>query len=310
MPRKNFRKLRHDLIENVYPMGFFFQPCPECHNIDYIKIGRAPSQTGDHQRVKCRICDTRYDTNAIPGSNEPWVIEMILNSYIDGGHLEPIARNVRSVAKLHGEIVHISKSTVFNYIKYAHNQLKSIEKIFYHTVFSSDWEIDEIFQRYVNYGQKYCTNIVSVFTRFWLSGYVSASLNEDNALIAIAQAISRSGYDPLLFRCDGSNILKNAIKKAIPGVKLHSQSKDENIAIINTIETLHRIIRRMNIKKGKRFYSLDKLQIAVDLCRINYNFLKPHSFLGGLTPANAAGIKHPFKNWIDLLTFAHRLQYD
>jgi hypothetical protein len=261
-----------------------------------------------HQRLKCKICGTKYLNNAIPGINKPWIMEHVLNSYVDGGHLSKIAENAQKIAKLQGETVKISKTTVFNYVRYAYDQLKSIEKIMYHNFFSFDWEIDEIFQRYVKKEKKYCTNVVSVSTRFWLSSHVSASLNLDDALIAITQAMSRAGYAPKLFRCDGSKILKKAIKTSIPAIKLHSQTKEENIAIINIIESLHRVIRDMVVKKSKRYCSLATLQMDVDLCRFYYNFLKPHSYLNGLTPAKAAGIQFPFKNWIDLLTFAHRLQ--
>ena len=34
---------------------------------------------------------------------------------------------------------------------------------------------------------------------------------------------------------------------------------------------------------------------------IHYNFFRPHQSLGGKTPAEAAGIRFPYSNWVEVV---------
>ena len=66
-------------------------------------------------------------------------------------------------------------------------------------------------------------------------------------------------------------------------------------------------MRDMALKKNKCYRSIEFLAASVEINRIYYNFLRKHSSLDGKTPAFAAGIFYPFRNWENLLRFAHRL---
>lgn len=306
----NFRKIKPEFIKNTFPLGYFFQPCTNCHNKDYTKSGVSPTQIGIHQRLKCNICPTRFNDNTIPGNNNAWVVEAMLDCLMDSGHLGPVADTIRKVAKYHNmETVHICKTTVFNTVIAVHNQLSILDEMFYHTNLSSVWEIDEAFQRKIYWKNMPFTNILAANSRFWLSSHAAECLTEHDALTAIVQAISRAGYAPLIIRCDKSTLLGSVINKYFPEIELDAKSHEEYIGQNAKIERLHGDARGKNLGKKKRFYCSSTLQIAVDLCRWHHNFIERHSSLDGLTPANVAGIRVNFQSWIDLLTYTYRMQY-
>jgi len=309
----------NNIADLIFPLDYYFQPCPTCNGIDYIKSGWAPSKTGGTQRLRCRIDKTRYDDNPLPGMNKPSIIDSVLNQCVNcGGHYAPVARNMRSFSIVEKRVVYISKSTVHNIISDTYEQVKFIENKFFHTMYSSDWEIDDMFQRRVRYkspeDKLVCnhykvTNILSVKPRYWLVSRVTPRICLKQAKTAIAEAVLRAGYSPLVIRCDGSRTLRNACNMTLVDTELYTKTKDEEFEIVNYDEILHRIIRSMNIGKRRRFPSLFSLQRAVDLCRFQYNFLRPHKKLQNRTPAMEAGIKYPFRTWIDLLTFAYRIRF-
>jgi len=309
----------NNIVDLTFPLEFYFQPCPTCNGIDFTKSGWAPSKTGGTQRLKCNVDGTRYDDNAIPGMNKPWVVEYVMNQYINSGHYAPIARGVRSQSIVDKRAAYISKSTVHNIISNTYEQVKFIERKFFHAMYSSDWEVDDMFQRRVrfenqdeklNYRHFKVTNIIAVKPRYWLVAHVTPRIGLKYAKTAIVEAVLRAGYSPLVIRCDGSRTLRNACTITLVDTKLDTKTKDEEFNIVNYDEILHRIVRSMNLGKTRRFFSIESLQRAADLCRFHYNFLRPHQTLHNLTPAMAVGIKYPFRTWIDLLTYAHRVGFD
>jgi transposase-like protein len=60
---------------------------------------------------------------------------------------------------------------------------------------------------------------------------------------------------------------------------------------------------RTEIMRGLK--KRDSAKLILDGWLIHYNFFRPHEALkvkyGNLTPAEKAGIKFPFKNWLDIV---------
>jgi len=42
-------------------------------------------------------------------------------------------------------------------------------------------------------------------------------------------------------------------------------------------------------------------KLITDGWLVHYNFFRPHEALGDKTPAQKAGIKFPFRNWLDIV---------
>jgi hypothetical protein len=247
----------------------------------------------------------------MPGTNREWVLEDILRKIVDSGHLYEIADAIKTNALLHKEPIHISKTGVYDSILSAYEQLKIIDQFLVHNHFSAVWEIDEAFQKKIHAykADTPFTNIITFDSRYWIVSYASETVNEQDALTAIIQAISRAGYAPLILRCDKSALLCKVISKYFPEIKLDARSHEEYIGQNARIERVHGEARGRNLAKKKRVYSVPALQMAADFCRWNHNFIAKHSELNGLTPANAAGIRYNFRRWVDLLAFTHRMRF-
>ncbi len=68
----------------------------------------------------------------------------------------------------------------------------------------------------------------------------------------------------------------------------------------NLIERFHGTLKaRIKVMRG-----LKKPETALEILDgwlVHYNFFRPHESLGDTTPAEKAGIKFPFKNWLDVV---------
>jgi transposase InsO family protein len=211
-------------------------------------------------------------------------------------------------AKMKGLTLTISTPTVINIVKTWNELLLIIEEHFHPVLLSTIWQIDDVFQPRPHRLWWYITNVLAVDQRYWLASHVSINRNAEASIKALQQAVSRARYDPILIQCDGLHSHATAIKKVLHNTRMDQKSKPKDISIVNYIERLNRTMRRGQITKGKNFTTIELLQAAANLTRMQYNFLEPHKSLKGKTPAQAAGIKLNIQSWKDLIKLASRLR--
>ena len=71
----------------------------------------------------------------------------------------------------------------------------------------------------------------------------------------------------------------------------------------NLIERFHGTLKdRINVIRG--FANMDTAQLLTDAWLVHYNFLKEHSALDDVPPAQAMGKSVPFKDWQDIVSTA------
>lgn len=84
-----------------------------------------------------------------------------------------------------------------------------------------------------------------------------------------------------------------------PGLRAREGKMSNNI-----IERFHNTLKE-RVKTTRWFKSHDGANNALDGFEIQYNFLRPHTALGGLTPAQKAGLDLPIENgWGDLIEWS------
>ena len=67
------------------------------------------------------------------------------------------------------------------------------------------------------------------------------------------------------------------------------------------IERFHGTLKaRTKVMRGLKTRQSAKL--ITDGWLIHYNFFRPHEGIGGKAPAEKAGVKLPFRNWLDVVT--------
>jgi hypothetical protein len=102
-------------------------------------------------------------------------------------------------------------------------------------------------------------------------------------------------------------IITDKLKAYLDGIAItfrdteHKQSKPFTIAedSTNQIERFHGTLKqRTKVMRGLK--NIDTAIQFTDGWLVHYNFLRPHESLKDATPAQAAGIDYPFKNWADI----------
>ena len=91
------------------------------------------------------------------------------------------------------------------------------------------------------------------------------------------------------------------------------------LSVVAVAETRHLPAKRLTARPGtqliERFHGTLKArtkvmrglkkretaQLITDGWLVHYNFFRPHEALGNKTPAEKAGIKFPFRNWVDVV---------
>ncbi|MCX8153617.1 MAG: hypothetical protein N3E52_04195 [Candidatus Bathyarchaeota archaeon] len=153
----------------------------------------------------------------------------------------------------------------------------------------------------------YPTAVVERKPRYCLSIYVGTERNTETAIKALTAARKISTYEPKRFRCDGHDPFIKAIKIMYPNAEIISKTKEEDISIVNTTETIWSIFNLAVPKK--RFRTPKTLAQSLNLARHYYNMLRSQNGLGYKTPLEAIGFSIPpsAKNsWVGLLQFAYQ----
>jgi hypothetical protein len=104
-------------------------------------------------------------------------------------------------------------------------------------------------------------------------------------------------------------IVTDSLAAYIDGIELAFGSETKHIQSepfveaglsTNMIERWHSTLKtRTNIMRGMD--SPQKSRLLLDGFVFYYNYFRPHESLDNHTPAEVAGIKSPYKNWIDVL---------
>ena len=104
-------------------------------------------------------------------------------------------------------------------------------------------------------------------------------------------------------------VITDALRAYIDGIELafgsetkHIQSQPFTEADLSTnkIERWHSTLRtRIDIMRGLK--SLKTAQTLLDGWLVHYNFFRTHESLNDRTPADYAGIKLPYKDWLDVI---------
>ena len=141
-------------------------------------------------------------------------------------------------------------------------------------------------------------DIIDDKTRFLLASHISLTRTTKDAKTLMVSALERSRLWPTF-------ILTDKLQAYLQGVKgftiEHYQSHGFNSEInTNLIERFHGTLKaRTKVMRGLKSKVTGERIMGGWL--VHYNFFRPHEGLKNITPAEAAGIKFPYKNWREIV---------
>ena len=288
---------RANTIKTIKPQLAF---CSSCGSNKIFKSGMRHNKKHSIQRYQCKECGVRFSENlGFEGMHAtPEIITSTMQLYFTGESY----RNITKYLRLQGQI--FSYSSIYNWIRKYTNLLESYIGMI-RPVVGTKWHADEAWVK-VSGKQKYMFAMMDNKTRFWLAQEVANSKFKHNAKSLLKMGRDVAGITPTEFVTDGLPAYHDAFKKVFQSKKNKDRVKHTNEIHIRHQVKNNNIQERLNGEfrdREKVYRGLKKdISPAFKGYQIYHNYLRPHMGLGGLTPAEMAGIEvHGDNKWKTLI---------
>lgn len=273
--------------------------CKNCGSTKTIKKGKVNGQ----QRYLCKECGKTFidNDNFTNMRNKKHIIAFAMDLYFEGMSVRKIERQIQYLFK-----VKVSPVSIYKWI----TKYSTLTKQYTDTLkadLGDIWHVDETAIK-IKGNQKWFWEIIDERTRFMVAEHLSNTRTIKDSKILFKDARNRCIRKPRIIYADGCFAYKK-------GFTLHFGDRGRTCHLIqnvginarphqNMIERLHGTLKDM-IRTRRGMDQMDKTETMLDGWFVYYNFLRPHSSLGGKTPAEAAGIKLNLENrWESLIDLA------
>ena len=261
------------------------QSCPYCQCQDTIGYGKRQTQSGQKQKYRCNGCQKTFieekDFERYKGNGKTTTV--ILDLYFKGISLRGIQDHLKQFYSMeldHSNILRrIQKysNTIDQYVKTLKPEVADI------------WHHDEM-KIQAGGKWKWLWNIMDEETKFLITTQVSTKAKVRDSRRFFESAREQTDKQPTILITDGRHPLTRSIQKEMP------ETQHVRLVTLTDKRTNNQGIERLNgtvrdrVKTMRGFDSMATAEAMTAGYRNYYNFIKPHSSIGGLTPALKAGI--------------------
>lgn len=267
---------------------------------------------------QCKFCGSpRVVKNGTFRGTQNWLCRNCGRGFVDNKALPKMKHSIEQIASamachyggmsLNGIRMHLeqqygyspSDSAIYTWVtrfsKRAINEAKR------HTPrVGNVWIADETVLR-MGGAKLWLWDIIDSDTRFLLATHLSPTRTTRDARILMGLASNKAGKAPKVVITDKLQAYLDGIELTFGADTKHIQSQpftDEDST--NVIERFQGTLKdRTKVMRG--FKSIKSARLILDGWLVHYNFFRPHESLSDKTPAEKAGIKFPFKNWLDVV---------
>jgi len=266
--------------------------CKWCGSTDVIKHGIEKGI----QQYFCTECKRQFAALDAPYGMHTTVeqIGASLAMYYTGSSLSDIAQFLKQTYDNP-----VDRSTVYRWlVRFTKDAIGIFEE--FKPKVSDTWIADETAIKFQD-KLYWIWDIIDRDTRFLLASYLSPNRGTREARILMELASKRADAIP-------ANVITDKLRAYLDGIELafgadtkHIQSSPfGGIESTNIIERFQGTIKeRTKVIWG--FKTPETASLIIQGFLVHYNFFRPHLSLKNRTPAEAAQIKSPFKNWGDIV---------
>jgi len=282
--------------------------CPKCQSTNVIRKATRQCKGGIVQRYKCKACGRRFVPMTIL-SRVHVATPLVVAAFDLWAKKVSYRQIAHHLFDVHG--VKLGKSTVERWVRamatmvgrYSDTVIAESRKV------GKMWHADETT---VNIDGKleWTWNVMDHETRLWLASRISEGKDTKDARGVLRKAVSVAGKKPGVFITDGQRAYQDAVNKewydssnptrhmVLLPMRTHPKTTGEKgmppgIHPGNNIMERLQGTQRERTKVLRGFDHQESAQTLVDGLRGYYNLARPHAGLGGLTPAQSAGIIEP-----------------
>ena len=147
------------------------------------------------------------------------------------------------------------------------------------------------------YGMSSCLSVLHT------APHLTLTRTMRSAVAILSEANARTIGVPKEIVSDGLAAYPDAVERVFGAESTHIRAKGLTADInTNIIERFQGTVReRTKVMRGLK--TMESAKIISEGFIIHYDFLRPHMTLKGKTPAVVAGLKLPFKTWIELVDY-------
>ena len=270
--------------------------CKYCNSRDVFRFG---FDRKGKQRFICNNCNRTFiDNKAPPRMRFPIeAIGMALNMFYESASLAKIQRQLDLVYGVRPD-----RMTIYRWIMhYTNKAVEALKDVPIRV--GSRWVADETVLKTKRNAKinQWFWDIIDSDSRFLLASNLSQTRGIHDARILMVRAARRAGRipksivtDKLSAYLEGIELTFGSETKHMPAKKLATEDGTQ------LIERFHSTLKDRT-KVMRSFLVRGTARKILDGWLVHYNFFRPHSALGDKTPAQAAGAKSPFKNWVDVV---------
>jgi putative transposase len=269
--------------------------CKFCHSKAVVKNGKRSGT----QYYLCKECGRGFVYNkALPRMKYPKeVVARGVYDYYAGKSLSKIRGGIKQQYNLEP-----SDSTIYGWVKrLTKTGIKEADN--YIPQVGNKWVADETVIKLKD-GKKYwLINVIDAGTRFILVSKLSKTCNIQDMISVFIDAQKKAGGAiPKVILTDGWKAYIEGIEQVFGADTKHIVSTPftEKELSTNVVERWHGTLKD-RLKPMRGMDKSDTQQLILKGFIFYYNFLRPHESLNGKTPAEAAKIKYPYKNWEDII---------
>ena len=268
--------------------------CPACNSDKVWKIGKQ----GEHQRYRCGKCSKKFrEPGVAPGHRVPTEhMGHAIRLFYMGMSYKQIAEAMADAY----DIPEPSKATLYEWVRdYTDTAYRVLKEPEYKAKTGRVWVADEMVVDVG--GEKYWHwNVMDAKTRFVLASYLSKNRDLKAAETVMEMAADAAQSHPEVIKTDGLGSYPNAINLVFPKTK-HVVSQGIRAEVNNNLSERLQGTYRARIKTLRGLDSRESGQRYLNGWTLTYNFFREHESLKDRTPAQAAKVKAPYKEWADVV---------
>jgi len=267
--------------------------CKFCSSKRVVKKGKVLGK----QFYECKSCNHRFVDNGsfVKMRVESRIIAHALDLYYEGLSVRKVSRQIEHIFGFKVSQVTIWKWIV-KYSKLVSEFLSTLKP-----ELSGDWHVDETVIK-AKGEQKWFWEVIDKETRYLVSSHLSGERTIEEVVKLFTECMKSSKERPKKIVTDGLWAYEKGFNKVF-----YSRYKEKRVEHIknagirsrltnNLVERLHGTIKdRTKPARGLKATA----KTVLDGWVIHYNFVRPHGYLKGKTPAEASGI--PTKGWHELI---------
>ena len=267
--------------------------CKNCGSNAVVKYGSYKGVP----RYWCKSCQRKFkgDSDLFHMKTSPEQISSALRMYYDGMSVKDIKDFLKQEYQNDP-----SKKTIYQWIdKYSDIAIKEAKD--YHPKVGDTWIADETVLR-IGGQNVWMYDIIDDKTRFLLATRIAISRTSRDAQMLMKEAERKADKIPKVIVTDKNYSYLDGIEQAFGADTEHIQSRPFTTDTHSTqkIERWHETLKeRTKVMKG-----LKTLETAIQFVAgflVHYNYFRGNEALDGKTPAEAAGVKFPYKDWAEII---------